>query len=452
MTTNTQPLAARSFASRATGPIDGTVTLSNLNLSRATLAERFTLPQFRLRVLSGPDAGKQAVFAQRVVLIGTAVDCDFALTDSAVSREHLRVTGDRVGYRLRDLGSKNGTWFAGSQAIEMLLGPSATLRLGQTELQYEQLADMHEVALARETELFGMQGQSEEMRELFAAVASLGAGQEPVAVEGEAGTGKRMVAMAAHRCSPRAGNAIEYFDCATADWTAAERDWQAGGRFWQACAGGTLVLLDADEMPADAMAAFLPAFHRESAADAGPRLLCTLSLPLPVLAREGRVSKDFAKLFAGRRLRVPPLRQRPADIAQLVQTTLAELEALHPQVGPLVISWQTMQGLLAYPWPGNVRELRRHLEFAAGLATSGQAAAPLQIDLAGEPSDENAPQLVAPFAESRAAAVRQFERRYCSDLMAAAKNQLGHAAQLAEMSRASLESLLARVDRAGDKS
>ena len=112
-------LSARNLASRTTAPLgsDATVTLSSLNLSRATLAERYTLPQFRLRVTGGPDQGKQAVFAQRVVVIGTSADADFVLTDAATSREHIRITGDRVGYRLRDLDSKNGTWFAGSRAV-----------------------------------------------------------------------------------------------------------------------------------------------------------------------------------------------------------------------------------------------------------------------------------------------------------------------------------------------
>ena len=129
----------------------GTVTLSSLSLQAATFAERFTLPTFRMRVVSGPDAGQEAVFAKRTVLVGSSPDCDFPLTDAATSRQHLRIVGERSGYRLTDLGSKNGTWFAGSRLVELVLGPQATLRLGQTELLFQQLPELHEVSLSRES-------------------------------------------------------------------------------------------------------------------------------------------------------------------------------------------------------------------------------------------------------------------------------------------------------------
>ena len=108
-------------------------------LTAAAFAERYTLPKYRLRVLGGPNAGLERVFDRRLVYIGSAPDNDFVLDDPSVSRNHLKIDGERTGYRVRDLESKNGTWFAGARLGEAVLGTQAVLRLGQTELAFEQL-------------------------------------------------------------------------------------------------------------------------------------------------------------------------------------------------------------------------------------------------------------------------------------------------------------------------
>ncbi|MBM4344805.1 MAG: FHA domain-containing protein [Deltaproteobacteria bacterium] len=432
---------------------DATVTLSSLNLSRATLAERYTLPAFRLRVSAGPDAGKSEVFAQRVVVIGSAPDADFALTDTAASREHIRITGDRVGYRLRDLDSKNGTWFAGSRAIELLLGPAATLRLGQTELQYEQLGELHEIAVARETELWGLQGHSDAMREVFARIAHLAADGRPAAIEGEPGTGKRTAAVAWHRCSPRAAADVETVDCTAVDWSAPMVEWAPGGPGWARCAAGTLVILDVEEIPQEVALTLAATYAQRAESGTAPQLLATLTTSIPAAVREGRLPKEFAKLFAGRRIVLPALRHRPEDIAPLVDGMLAELEAANPEAGPLVLSHTTLRALQSYAWPGNVRELRRHLEAAAGAAVGGTL--PLAMPQpagAMEDATDGSPARPLPFAEARALALRQFERAYCGAALQACGGLVGHAAQLAGMTRGNFESLAMRCGLPDGKS
>ncbi len=440
---------ARGSTVRSTAPIGQpvTVTLSSLNLSRATFAERYTLPQFRLRVVSGPDAGLEAVFAQRVVTIGSAYDSAFVLTDSAISREHLRITGDRVGYRMRDLDSKNGTWFGGSRVIELILGPAATLRMGQTELVYEQLPELHEVALSRETELCGLQGESDDMREVMARLATLAADDLPVAIVGEAGTGKRVAAQAVHRCSPRAEQPLEAFDCSTASAHEALRTLDEDDGLWQRTAGGTLLLLDADELSAVAQSAVARRVQARKGSVPPVRLVVTLTMPLQGAVRDGRLASDFAKLLHKRDVTLPPLRHRKSDIAMLVRQVLAEIEQGRPTGPPLVLSYQTVQALLAYPWPGNVRELRRHLERAAALAVGdlvtfavGAPSVPLQ-----EVATVKSPASVLPYAEARGQALRNFDRDYCATLLAATANSPSAAAQLAGLTRTSLEQLVART-------
>ena len=70
-------------------------------LTAATFAERYTLPKYRLRVLSGPNAGLEKVFDRRLVYVGSAPDNDLVLDDPSISRNHLKIDGERTGYRVR---------------------------------------------------------------------------------------------------------------------------------------------------------------------------------------------------------------------------------------------------------------------------------------------------------------------------------------------------------------
>ena len=118
-------------------------------------AERYSLPKYRLRVIDGADAGREKVFDQRLIYVGSAPDNDLVVEDPSVSRNHLKIEGERLGYRVRDLGSKNGTWLAGNRLVEGILAGSAVLRLGQSEVAFELLDEVHEVACRGSPALVG---------------------------------------------------------------------------------------------------------------------------------------------------------------------------------------------------------------------------------------------------------------------------------------------------------
>ena len=59
------------------------------------------------------------------IRIGAASGCDLVLTDRSVSRHHVEIGLEAGGYRIRDLGSTNGTWFAGARALDGFLTPGA---------------------------------------------------------------------------------------------------------------------------------------------------------------------------------------------------------------------------------------------------------------------------------------------------------------------------------------
>jgi pSer/pThr/pTyr-binding forkhead associated (FHA) protein len=68
-----------------------------------------------VRVVRGPDAERSIRLEQPSLVIGVGAGADFRLTDPAVSHEHLRLTLTPAGLRIRDEGSKNGT-FMGRRA------------------------------------------------------------------------------------------------------------------------------------------------------------------------------------------------------------------------------------------------------------------------------------------------------------------------------------------------
>ncbi|PYQ20804.1 MAG: sigma-54-dependent Fis family transcriptional regulator, partial [Acidobacteria bacterium] len=90
----------------------------------------------------------------------------------------------------------------------------------------------------------------------------------------------------------------------------------------------------------------------------------------------GRFRQDLYYRLAGVVLSVPPLRERPGDIAVLAHHFLAATGSRK------LIAPETRAALEAYPWPGNVRELRMVMERAA-LLSNGEAILPADLRLAG---------------------------------------------------------------------
>lgn len=72
-----------------------------------------------------------------VYLIGRGADCDLALADPAVSRQHARLAGDEAGWRLEDLASKNGTRLDGRVIASARLDGTAWLSLGGVSIFLE---------------------------------------------------------------------------------------------------------------------------------------------------------------------------------------------------------------------------------------------------------------------------------------------------------------------------
>jgi len=205
----------------------------------------------------------------------------------------------------------------------------------------------------------------------------------PVLLEGESGTGKGVMARLIHSRSPRSGKPFVDLNCAglSKELLESELFGHERGAFTNAtstkqglfeiAAEGTLFLDEIGEMEPTVQARLLKAiedkrFRRVGGTrdiHAGFRLLAATNRDLAAEVAAGRFRSDLYYRLNVVRLRLPPLRERMADVPTLVE---AILPSLAKELGRPVpkISARAIQKLQSFGWPGNVRELRNVLERA----------------------------------------------------------------------------------------
>lgn len=190
-------------------------------------------------------------------------------------------------------------------------------------------------------------GHSAAAAQLRIAILDAAGSLAPVLIEGAVGTGRSAIARVVHDLSPRAGTPF----VARA----------AGLNPGPIPTGGTLFLEGLDRCD-DATQAQLAL-----ALPDGPRLIAALDED-----RADRVMPDLRWRLATHVIRVPALRERPDDIAELF---LAELDpaATRMQIDMPTLSADDLALLIAHSWPGNLRELRAVAERFAMRARHGTA-------------------------------------------------------------------------------
>ncbi|MBI4694553.1 MAG: sigma-54-dependent Fis family transcriptional regulator [Gammaproteobacteria bacterium] len=217
-------------------------------------------------------------------------------------------------------------------------------------------------------------GESASMRAVDALITEFACTDEPVSISGETGTGKALAAAAIHARSPRAGRPFVKIDCALPAGGTSVAEILGGGP--AATPGGTLFLDEIAELADGAQAGLLDFLRQRQAARAtsaaagpGVRLIAATNRDLAALVRGGRFSAELHARLGARRLDMPPLRERGADVLLLARHFLGraarglgrKLEGYTPA---------SRSRMLGYAWPGNVRELENVVERAALLAHS----------------------------------------------------------------------------------
>ena len=233
-------------------------------------------------------------------------------------------------------------------------------------------------------------GQSPEWRQVLTQTTQVAATATTVLLLGESGTGKEVVARFLHRASSRNRGPFVALNCAAlpeqlleAELFGYERGAYTGatqskpGQLEQS-AGGTLFLDEVAEMSPSAQAKFLRVLQeREFQRLGGTRVLRTDARIVAATNRDlqramalGQFREDLYYRLNVFAIRLPPLRNRRADIVPLSEAFLSEISRGLGRA-PSGISRDARQHLLEYHWPGNVRELRNALERAAILCDGG---------------------------------------------------------------------------------
>ncbi len=371
-----------------------------------------------LRVTRGPDVGRTLELDAGSAFVGTHRTCDLALTDRTVSRRHAELLLLSGGARVRDLGSKNGTFVGGTRVEDATVPLPFELRVGSTHVEVRS-ADLPLPDVAAERTAFGsLVGQSASMRRAFGVLERVAATDVPILFSGEPGTGKTAACAAVHQASGRRGPLFFLDPTRTIDRDVVDAALSAS-------AGGTLILERIDEWPRHASEALMAALD---AAQGEARIVATSSADLRAAVEEGRFPRALWFFVASVHVALPPLRDRIEDVPLLVAAFLRELghEGSAP---PAEIAQKVGRGL-----PGNVRELRSLVESALA-----HAAAPRRDEPASAPPEGYAD---LPYHEAKAQLLDAFERRYLIDLMGRHDGVVLHAADEAGLGRNHLARLL----------
>jgi two-component system response regulator FlrC len=211
-----------------------------------------------------------------------------------------------------------------------------------------------------------------------------------VLITGESGTGKEVVARFIHRASARKAGPFVALNCAALPEQLLESELfgYERGAFTGAqqskpgqielAAGGVLFLDEVTEMTPSAQAKFLRVLQeREFQRLGGTRLqkanvrvVAATNRDLRKAVERGDFREDLYYRLQVFDIRIPPLRERRADIIDLAEAFLAEIGRSFGRP-PAGLTRDARESLLTHDWPGNVRELRNALERAAILCEGG---------------------------------------------------------------------------------
>jgi transcriptional regulator with GAF, ATPase, and Fis domain len=251
--------------------------------------------------------------------------------------------------------------------------------------------------------------------------------------------------------------------------------------------GGTLLLDEIGELPLELQPKLLRVLEArelvrlggESVRKVNTRVVAATNRDLRGEVNRKAFRGDLYYRLSGVEVRVPPLRERPEDIALLVQHFLQLLSARDERHPPYRLSPDVAARLPTQVWPGNVRELRNVLERTVALMDGGEldeqdlaevlpdhvppgtalgrpAGAPgvLTSAVAREPigtaPDSRAPGgSLLPYLEAKREATERFEGEYLQELLERSQGNVSEAARMSKMDRTHLSRLLRKHRQSG---
>jgi PAS domain S-box-containing protein len=238
--------------------------------------------------------------------------------------------------------------------------------------------------------------ESADVRDALLQIEQVAGTSATVLLRGETGAGKEVFAQAIHDLSPRHRRPMVIVSCAAiptalieSELFGRERGAYTGalsrqiGRF-EAAHQSTLFLDEIGDLPAEMQVKLLRVLQERVIERLGStqpikvdvRIIAATHRDLEQAVRDGTFREDLFYRLNVFPIRVPPLRERIADIPGLVWAFVDELSRAFGKT-ITSIAPASMQELQRYPWPGNVRELRNVIERAVILATTEHLVVPM---------------------------------------------------------------------------
>lgn len=270
--------------------------------------------------------------------------------------------------------------------------------------------------------LDGIAGRSRALAKALELMVVASQAPLPVLFTGESGTGKSAFALALHQSSARRAGPFVELNCAAIPETLFESELfgaergahstatkRIAGKI-EAAQGGTLFFDEIAEIPLPAQSKLLTflqsrRYYRLGSTtplDADVRIAAATNADLEDLVRTKRFREDLFYRLNVLQVKVPPLRERREDIADIAEVVLERL-------GPMKLSYAARVALAEADWPGNVRQLENTIQRGWAMAKAEEATVLEPRHLFGDsPTAAATPD----DAESYEDAMRRFQREF----------------------------------------
>ena len=404
-----------------------------------------------IRVTGAPASPPELPLPSGRCIIGAGQDATIIVDDKAVSRRHAELELRADGIAVRDLDSRNGTFYLGQRIESAVLSYGATLTIGSAtitvDLDTASLdAGEHHLPAYR-----GLHGRSGAMRRLFGILARLEGSLVNVLVEGESGVGKELVGKAIHQGSGVANGPLVVVNCGAIarELVLSELFGHRKGAFtgatehrqgaFDAADGGTLFLDEIGELPLEVQPALLRALETgevktvgdDRAHDVDVRFVAATNRNLLEEVEAGRFREDLYFRLAVVKLTVPPLRDRREDVPLLARE-------LARQAGAGELPEDVVEELAGREYKGNVRELRNAVQAFLAIGVMPE---PLPSRGGLTDSLRSMIDLDGSFAEQRDRVLAAFTKIYLTELLQQTGGNLTEAAKRCGLERSYLGKL-----------
>ena len=228
---------------------------------------------------------------------------------------------------------------------------------------------------------FGIIGNSEGLNNALATAVRVANTDLSVLITGESGVGKEVFSKIIHELSPRKHNNFIAVNCGAipagtinSELLGHEKGAFTGATterkgYFETVNGGTIFLDEIGEMPLDTQAFLLRVLESGEFLRVGSskvqrtdvRVVAATNVNLRANVRNGKFREDLYYRLSTVPIQIPPLRERPGDIAVLFRKFAGEFAERY-RTDPIRLDDRAELVLESYSWPGNIRELKNLAE------------------------------------------------------------------------------------------